>query len=275
MTIEQTQKSEIDFPTADTLDRLRDELESLCRQIAPRELSDRPIYTVWSSSLVDVASGTVGGCVEPNLDLIARESIGDRWQGRGPAIMLNDHRLWYLAAKAESSREIGHLDARIKFRFEQICRAIAVHEFGHIAEDGFSRPEVTAPERWMQKPLMQFKVFLRTTETVLPPKEKAADQKSHGAAFIRAALHVNHRAMKALDRSNPVAAMELLLDRDFLTLDLEQYGLSACFKYARALGDEPERMEAATFAEILARPAPAAFTELFNADDQARRKRKS
>ncbi|MGE3780519.1 MAG: hypothetical protein AB7F89_25240, partial [Pirellulaceae bacterium] len=49
-------------------------------------------------------------------------------------------------------------------------------------------------------------------------------------------------------------------------IDLGEYGLSSTFRYATALGDEPERMAGCDFETIRHTTPPAEFTDLWWAD---------
>src|SRR5260370_24470605 len=66
-------------------------VEALCRDVAP-ELAQWPLYVVRGSTLPEGLSGGRGcwGFTAPNLDIFLRPSLGDAWQGRGMAIVLND-----------------------------------------------------------------------------------------------------------------------------------------------------------------------------------------
>jgi len=73
----------------------------------------------------------------------------------------------------------------------------------------------------------------------------------HDAAFCRRLLHVRHRVQRGLGTVLP-----------FDTLGV-YHGPCHVSIMARVLAGEPQRMETATFAEIDATPAPAAFTWLW------------
>lgn len=77
----------------------------------------------------------------------------------------------------------------------------------------------------------------------------------HEWQFIRRCLHLIHRA--------GLVGAEIPLPAVF---DAGRYGLSGLWRYRNALGDEPQRMTEATFAEIEATPSPEEFTQLFAAD---------
>jgi len=155
----------------------------------------------------------------------------------------------------------------MRARFNLICKQIAIHEFAHVAEDGFDRKDVQGPDQWICEPLIAFKAHLMTTEV----QAYGMRDLHHGAAWIRCTIHANHRAV-SLDQ---FTGLFLVMGLHFMTLVTEDYDLSPAYKYVNALGDEPERLEGASFPEILATEPPAEFTDLFNADDQARRQGKT
>jgi hypothetical protein len=194
------------------------------------------------------------------LDLIAKPAIGERWQGRGPAILLNDQSLWRLACQRAEKCLTPAASARLFFA-HQICPAVALHEFGHVCDDGFTRPEVMTPERYAAKLLPEFRSFLASAEVT--PLERP--DLHHGATWIRCTLHLIHRAVLARPFSS------LGLELHFVTLVTEGYRLSPTWKYEAALGDEPERLAGLSFAEIVKMPPPEQFTALFSSDQLARK----
>lgn len=72
----------------------------------------------------------------------------------------------------------------------------------------------------------------------------------HDHRFIRAAIHLAHRAHIAPAR----------------VFNSSRYGLSGIEVYAEALGDEAIKLAEASFADILAKPAPEPFLEIWRAD---------
>jgi hypothetical protein len=80
----------------------------------------------------------------------------------------------------------------------------------------------------------------------------------HEARFIRAAVHLQHRASIA---GVTVAPSRLCAGRE--------YGLSSANQYRNALGDEPCRLAADSIRELLDRHPPEAFSRLW-AEDAAR-----
>jgi hypothetical protein len=81
----------------------------------------------------------------------------------------------------------------------------------------------------------------------------------HDWKFIRRCLHLRHRAAK-FGYDIPYPAIQA---------SGWMYGTSGTWRYARALGDEPQRMIDATFEEIENASPPAAFVELWESDTSA------
>ncbi len=78
---------------------------------------------------------------------------------------------------------------------------------------------------------------------------------AHGPRFVRAALHLRHRAGRHGVRVGPG-----------LVFDARGRGLSHANAYRAALGDEPVRMARAAIRDVLATPLPEPFARLW-ADD--------
>jgi hypothetical protein len=87
------------------------------------------------------------------------------------------------------------------------------------------------------------------------PEDIDADLRHHGDRFIRAALHLQYRAKLAGVATAPSATC---LNREL--------GLSHAGAYQRALGSEPSRFACARLHDLLATPAPEAFTNLWASD---------
>src|SRR5690606_1649429 len=77
----------------------------------------------------------------------------------------------------------------------------------------------------------------------------------HEWGFIRLCLHLAHRAVAA---GWPVRPLDVF--------DGNAYGLSPTWPYARALGDEPERLEDYSLSIVQKLPPPAAFAALWRED---------
>jgi hypothetical protein len=130
---------------------------------------------------------------------------------------------------------------------------ILIHELAHVLPRMEQRPdiELSAPARKLQTLNLSTEIA-----TDGPPWLHGGD---HGAAFIRRVLHLWHRAAQA--------GVSIALD-DCCIAGVT-YGLRHPIAYGIALGDEPERCQAMTFAEIEATDPPKRFTDLWSEETSA------
>jgi len=218
----------------------RVEAESLCRQIAARDLGETPLYIVPQSRLpMDLGGRSVcDGYTTASLDLYLREQIGVGWRGRGPCMVINDIAL----GKETDPRD-----------FQHAFLAVSVHELAHILERPtlfYVREEVTATT------LRSEAVRVATTVSSDPlPEDKPLPFTGHGARFILTALHLLHRADMA---GTHIAAAPVCAG--------DNYCLSHAERYRHALGEDPQQFANLTFAEIHQIDPPAAFAALWEAD---------
>jgi hypothetical protein len=91
-----------------------------------------------------------------------------------------------------------------------------------------------------------------TIAAIYAEPRHAGPDPGHGADFVRCAIHLHARAASA-GVEIPYPALRIGW----------QYHLPPTAMLARALGDEPERMQHTPFIEVLRTPAPAAFTRFF------------
>lgn len=221
--------------------------EVLCHAVAP-ELAGRPVYIALRSDLPrDWAGGEdFAGCTIAHLDLILRPTLEKRrrWRGRGPTMLIDP------AAVATAARYRPRTARRRVFL--PAFFGIVLHELAHILDlDLVARQE---PEDWWVR--AGRRLF---TEPAAPDSRPTngpgalVPWRMHEWPFIRIAMHLAERAADA-----GVLPLNVI--------DLGEYGLSSTFQYARALGDEPERLAGCDFATIRRTTPPAAFAELWNAD---------
>ncbi|MEQ8850143.1 hypothetical protein [Botrimarina sp.] len=207
-------------------------LRQFALQIAP-ELSAQPLYVVQQPAIYPQTTYASAyalkfGC--PIIRQVVKEA-GD-WIGNGPAIVIIE--------EPADSRDL---------------LATIVHETAHLvpskklSEDR----EPTAAEM-----VGAFRMAERWAETPEIHQGPSGEPwgGAHGIDFIRRALHLHDRALR---HGHDVPF-------DSLGVAGHYYGLSWAGKYARALGDEPERMRSLTFAEIEATDPPQAFARLFDED---------
>ena len=202
----------------------RDQLESIAA-----ELLERPIYVALQSEGVPEKIGgpIVGGCYSPILDLHLQDWLQaqGRWQGRQPAIYLDDTRTedW--------------------FPF-----AWFIHECAHFCDMGFSgSPFVLkstlkqAETNWAEH---------RDDPTAID-KTLGYDP-GHGPRFVRACVHLWHRSRELGFGYSPEHIYEG-----------KQYNVPEAWAAIDALGDELSRFEPLWIKTILELPAPKEFDAIF------------
>ncbi len=213
-------------------------VEALCRDVAP-ELAQWPLYVVRGSTLPEGLSGGRGcwGFTAPNLDIFLRPSLGDAWQGRGMAIVLNDRLI--------------ELDDG-PFSIFQLAAGIAIHELAHVLTE--NRPDQLrraqqSPREWRQ--LADVGARIAATPWIEEADENGAAL-CHGAAFMRVAIHLRTRAWR-------VAGVCLVWDLLALSGDAR---LPSAF--LDALGSEPLDWIDRSLTELLDRPLPPGFAGKMN-----------
>jgi len=221
------------------IDAICGRAEALCRRIAPLDLGNVPLYIVPQSRLPTSRFGKsqCDGYTTGSLDLYCRKTIGAAWRGRGPCMVLNDAEL------------IGPnlLDAELFFHIT------AVHELAHILERPalyHERPR-TAPTAFGKEAAN----VARQVAADAPAIVKVVPFLGHGLRFIRAALHLCHRAKAAGVEFGPS-----------WICGGSGYGLSHAVCYRKVLGDEPRRLIDTRIIDILRSPPPKAFYRLWAAD---------
>jgi hypothetical protein len=239
-----SQEREQNAPVAnvgDPVARLCAQAEALCQRIAPRDLAGLPVYVVPQSALL-ADLGTAEACdgyTTPCLDLYLQDVIGPAWRGRGPCMVIND-----LALLDEAPDDL-----------ETYFLATVLHELAHV----FERPALYRERPNAEPARLMFEALLLAQIVAEPPssEEARASAPHHGQRFIRAALHLRHRAEAAGVCIGPA-----------LVCPNRQYALSHANAYRAALGDEPVRLADARIRDVLASPPPEAFSRLW-ADDLA------
>jgi hypothetical protein len=216
--------------------------ETLCRRIAPLDLAGLPLYVVPLSRIKSILGGpsVCDGFTSHSLDLYLRHDIGSSWRGRGPCMVIND-----LQFGDEAPEDI-----------ERAVFAIVLHEFAHILERSWSFRDRSDAE----PARLAFEAIVLAAYVQDPPNEDMPERpglQDHGERFIRAALHLRHRAEAAGVCIGPA-----------LVCPNRLYGLSHANAYRDALGDEPVRLADARIRDVLASPPPEEFSRLW-ADDLA------
>lgn len=174
------------------------------------------------------------GFTTPSLDLYLKDFIPD-YRGRGPCMVI-DHPIE------------GDL---LPEDIEHFAMVTALHELAHILD----RPALFKDRTGVDPAKIKFESLVVGRVSKQPPRKDLPPYFGHGIQFIRACLHLRHRA--GLEGIH-IAANNLCAGW--------QYGLSHANIYDLALGNEPARMIDATFREILTSPPPAPFRERWKRD---------
>lgn len=215
---------------------LCDKAVALCRHIAPLDLAGLPIYVVPQSAIAAKfgnADATYG-YIFTWLDWVLREEIGASWEGRGPCMVIND-----IAMRQDMPGSI-----------EALFLSTVIHELSHVFERGMrfdSTPDIS-PDRVIFEQLR----MAHEVKNPVPESGQARTYHQHGQRFIRAMLHLRHRA-----EAHGVRLAPAILFNDGPAI------FATAFDYLLALQNEPERMFDASIAEILASHVPPAFERLW------------
>lgn len=205
------------------------ECRNLALTLAP-ELSAAPLYILARPACLPIRDGVLAIAIEDGLCVPLEEHLIETgaWQGRGPMIVFGD---------VDMTREI--------------CLGVFIHELAH----------VLPARRFDDVPLTaeQSEEWQRSIDEHLANEKPAPGvprwSPGHGRTFIRIALHLWWRLALAGE----------VVPFDGLCAGFE-LDLSPAFRYWQAIGNEPVRMQHATFAEILATQAPAAFMDEWHAN---------
>ncbi len=139
---------------------------------------------------------------------------------------------------------------------ELVFFATVLHEFAHILE----RPRLFRERSDAEPARLLFEAIVLAAYVQNPPLEDMPERiplQDHGKRFIRAALHLRHRAYAA---GTCIGLAFVCPNR--------LYGLSHANAYRVALGDEPVRLADARIRDVLASPPPAEISRRW-ADDLA------
>ena len=225
---------------------LRQTIESTCQVLLP----GRPVYVLLSREVPrhfrpNGASGLTGR----GLDLVLRASIGGRWRCRGAVILLNDIEI------RGYSREI-HRAGPMRIHARRETWKVVAHEIAHLALREILPSELDENPN----PILTSAFADNLTEfcTTTPlAVEQPVPWIGHDGVFIRTLFHVAHRVRE-------LAGEWLPCNTWFSPFRYGLYG--AEYKYASALGDEPERLVDVPLTEIANIPPPKKFTELWRGD---------
>jgi hypothetical protein len=221
--------------------QLRREATELCERLAAADLRAAGlcgrVYIVLRSELstsedfpADLT--TCVGATSVYLADILRPQLSD-YRGHGPAMVLND----LLLQRTPDVETI-----RLAFL------GTAVHELAHNFDWRFERPEVPCAAGAIRRHMVAF-IDGRKIDQV------AETYEGHEARFIRAAMHLHHRAQRI-----GVRLVQQLVVNPCL------YGLSWIGDYHDAIGREPEVWSDVPLLKVLDRPAPRRLQRLWLSD---------
>jgi len=249
----------------------------LCREILPGPpvyiLTDRQVPSHFRTR---ECCGYTGRWLDLQLESVIRER--GKWQGRGftaitttawrrtlspnelTSIVL--HELSHFAVSLAADRDLLAEKGRDQLRQmnELTEKAATARDLSNSLPRTFEEwlatlaPEVAAHIRsWPQG-----KLDALAAEMFPAPKPIAA-WGGHELPFIRAALHVQHRAER----------LGFTTTADAIGLAGHRYGLSKARVYLDALCDEPRQREAEGLLDVLRSPAPRSAQVLFERDTAA------
>jgi hypothetical protein len=209
----------------------------LANAIVPELFADQqPVYLIDAADLGRPVPETCAAyCQLTAKDVAIRDHLiaANRWQGHGTALVFD------LAAIEQST-----CDLRATFL------AILLHESAHAV---LIRPAVPEPDN---EPSNLRRMAHETTYRTFANSPTATRDEHHGAEFIRVLGHLWFRsACRGIVCNFGEMFSPWVYGRDL-------------HAYVEALGDEPDRLRDATFAEIRATEAPAAFSKLWTTDSE-------
>ncbi len=243
-------------PGDDATGTLTRRAEALCLAVAP-ELRGRPFYVMLTSDLPAAErSRTTAGHVSPTMDLYLRPHLGERWRGRGPAMVVHDCLL-----RDEIAATLEEYSERLRDVAEPRLWAVGLpnfyrlvlHELGHVfALGGRYEPLGTAGQGAIRSNGYSRLVADIDRRIEADPNLDRQRPYHSPANWLRLVIHLQHRA----------AALGVAVAPE----PTERWHCSPFPDYVRALGDEPERFAGLPVAEILQRPLPAEYRRLVLSD---------
>ena len=173
---------------------------------------------------------TVSGLTSTTLSSLLREKNPDAW---------TEHRATMLIIDAHLT-ELDPVAAGIMFD------ATAIHEAAHL---------LTVDHMAVDVPAAPLANLIRTPHMTWPNYATGPKWITHDCRFIRALIHLSARLQSRKSR--------VVISQAF---DHKRYGLSPIEAYVAALGDEVEMTDLMPLREVLSRPMPAEFGELWGRD---------
>lgn len=228
-----------------------DHAAAIAQSLAPLDIdANFPLYVVTRHDLqragLNFPAREVMGITGPCMDQIVLPAIGDRWHGRGLGVVLDEREL---LGDTRWNDGFGQTRRHWIESFAARVLDITLHELAHGLADGYrgllERSTISEADAAGERS----RLLGEPASIGRPPWHL------HGPRFIRALIHLEHRAKRAGHR------VGLYTMARFST-----YALSPAWMYREALGDEPRRMVDRSFVEINAEAMPASFVRLFNSD---------
>lgn len=235
---------------------LLEKIEELFRAVAPELYAlphDPPVYVILANDLPKSFAGfcKLHGSTTPLLGMILKPELQAqrRWRGPGCAIIVSPRAV----ADVRRHRTRAH---RKQVVVGEIL-GVALHELAH-AVDPYFLAAIDDLEDHSPAYIAFAKLIVEQTAP-MPPGPTGHDLHGHCWQFVRACLHLAHRAR--------AAGVDV---DDASVCTTSEYGLSPTFRYASALGDEPQRLDRCGFREIWDTPPPEEFARLWRKDLLAR-----
>lgn len=199
------------------------------RRLLSKIMEER-VEIAFASELGVVVDSNVAGFASPVLSSLIREATPDEFRGHCAGMLVCDEHL----------RRLDPIAAGIVFD------SLAIHEAAHLAT-GCHVP-VDVPTNGLVE-------LIQTPPATWPEYANKPKWATHDARFIRALCHIHHRFESRRVR--------VILDQAF---DYERYGLSSIEAYREALGGEPKTTSWLPLREVLSRPMPDDFCNLWGRD---------
>jgi hypothetical protein len=220
-------------------------LESLIRSVVP-DLAGIPLYIVLASDLAtrEILPTDCRGLWGKSLDLTLKSHLEHRGRfiGRGVGIVIDDEKIMDDANKSESR---GSLEYLVDYGITKV----GFHEVAHALEDDFDMSDPTC-ER--VEAATDMSINAASAWSYLP--SDIPGWYAHELPWIRNVIHLRHRLAVSGNR----IGMPYLFAADC--------GMSDCWAYASALGDEPRQLANASFAAIRKIRPPQAFIDRWRSD---------
>jgi hypothetical protein len=190
------------------------------------------------------------------MDLYLRPYLGERWRGRGPAMVVHDCLL-----RGEIAATLGGFGERLRDVVEPRLWAVGLpnffrvvlHELAHVFALGGDYKPLGAAGQGAIRSHGYSRLVADIDRRIEADPDLDRQRPYHSpTTWLRAVVHLQHRATALGVAPSPEP--------------IERWGCSPFPDYVRALGDEPERFARLPVAEILQRPLPAEYRRLVLSD---------